>query len=70
LFAALDGAEKKFGGKFGADPQKNRNLNEKIVSCSQLIVVMPTILMPTQTDKARQVFEKTTGKNVADKVSN
>ncbi|KAF2500394.1 hypothetical protein BU16DRAFT_614157 [Lophium mytilinum] len=26
----LDAAEKKFGGKFGADPAKNRSVNEKI----------------------------------------
>jgi hypothetical protein len=28
---ALDGAEKKFGGKFGANTDKNRNVNEKVV---------------------------------------
>ncbi|OCK75326.1 hypothetical protein K432DRAFT_272950, partial [Lepidopterella palustris CBS 459.81] len=31
LDKALDAAEKKFGGKYGAgDPAKNRNINEKI----------------------------------------
>ncbi|KAF2665080.1 hypothetical protein BT63DRAFT_429027 [Microthyrium microscopicum] len=27
---ALDSVEKKFGGKYGADTGKNRNMNEKI----------------------------------------
>jgi hypothetical protein len=32
LDKGLDAAEKKFGGAAGADSQKNRGVNEKIVS--------------------------------------
>ncbi|KAF2444034.1 hypothetical protein P171DRAFT_361113, partial [Karstenula rhodostoma CBS 690.94] len=52
LDKGLDAAEKKFGGSMGANPDKNRGVNEKI------------------TDGARNMFEKATGKNVPDKVSN
>ncbi|KAK3207453.1 hypothetical protein GRF29_103g1022391 [Pseudopithomyces chartarum] len=52
LDKGLDAAEKKFGGSWGQDTQKNRGVNEKI------------------TDGARNMFEKATGKNVPDKISN
>lgn len=32
LDKGLDAAEKKFGGAWGQDSSKNRNINEKIVS--------------------------------------
>ena len=32
LDKGLDAAEKKFGGAAGADSQKNRGVNEKVVS--------------------------------------
>ena len=52
LDKAVDSAEKKYGGEWGQDTQKNRGLNEKI------------------TDGARNLIEKTTGKDVPDKISN
>ncbi|KAL1645850.1 hypothetical protein SLS61_008111 [Didymella pomorum] len=55
LDKGLDAAEKKFGGSMGQDAQKNRAVNEKILR---------------QTDGARNMFEKATGKNVPDKFSN
>jgi hypothetical protein len=36
LDKGLDAAEKKFGGAAGADSQKNRGVNEKIVSLNTL----------------------------------
>jgi hypothetical protein len=67
----LDAAEKKWGGSMGQDTQKNRAVNEKIVS-SMLHALTKTYLltMLQQTDGARNMFEKATGKNVPDKFSN
>ncbi|PSN62792.1 hypothetical protein BS50DRAFT_129461 [Corynespora cassiicola Philippines] len=48
----LEAVEKKYGGEWGQNTEKNRAMNEKI------------------TDGARNMFEKATGKNVPDKISN
>ena len=72
LDKGLDAAEKKFGGAAGQDTQKNRGVNEKIVSLVLLAFKLHelNILTFTQTDGARNMFEKATGKDVPDKVSN
>ncbi|KAF2803700.1 uncharacterized protein BDZ99DRAFT_526180 [Mytilinidion resinicola] len=71
----LDAVEKKFGGAYGADPGKNRGVNEKIVGCSFPRLTLPRSEtsfadMVLETDGARGLFEKATGKKVPDKFSN
>lgn len=38
LDKGLEGAEKKFGGSMGQNTEKNRGVNEKIVSCSRNVL--------------------------------
>jgi hypothetical protein len=55
----------------GQDTQKNRAVNEKIVSSMPHALTKTYLLtMLQQTDGARNMFEKATGKNVPDKFSN
>jgi hypothetical protein len=76
LDKGLDTAEKKFGGAAGANTEKNRGVNEKIVCYSKQEAVWASSMPQTytdwllQTDGARGMFEKATGKDVSDKVSN
>ena len=71
LDKGLDAVEKKFGGSMGSDPNKNRGVNEKIVSLPFCYLVAPdSSANLCQTDGARNMFEKATGKNVPSKFSN
>jgi hypothetical protein len=55
----------------GQDTQKNRAVNEKIVSWMQRVLAETSLLtMLQQTDGARNMFEKATGKHVPEKISN
>ena len=38
LCSGLDAAEKKYGGKWGQDPQKDRAVNEKITDTARGVV--------------------------------
>lgn len=67
----LESAEKKFGGSAGQNTEKNSNVNEKIVSGNEHVTDLEASLLTLwQTDGARNMFEKATGKDVPDKVSN
>jgi hypothetical protein len=48
LDKGLDAAEKKYGGAWGQDTQKNRAMNEKIVS--SLHMLLPAGQLLTRTD--------------------
>ena len=70
----LDAIEKKVGQSSGhpVDANKMRGTNEKIVRpLHHHNTLLPQArLTQTQTDKARGMLEKATGKHVPDKVSN
>lgn len=73
LDKGLDAAEKKFGGSWGQDTQKNRGVNEKIVRVAPTAAfarVYSILINYRQTDGARNMFEKATGKKVPEKFSN
>jgi hypothetical protein len=70
LDKGLDAVEKKYGGSMGKNTEKNRGMNEKIVCLSSTQYIHTKTNKNTQTDGARNMFEKFTGKKVPSKFSN